>query len=86
MGPLSNPQAIGAQIRVRYRDGKVGPARSVQAGSGYWSQDGAVQVLGLDQSPQAIRILWPGGREQIVPVDGQNWDLRVAYPAASPGK
>lgn len=86
VGPLSNPQAIGAQLRVRYRDGTVGPVRSIQAGSGYWSQDGAVQVVGVSQPPEALRILWPGGREQIVQLGGQNWDLRVAYPTVSAGK
>ena len=33
------------QIRLRYPD-RDGPVREVQAGSGYWSQNGAIQVLG----------------------------------------
>ena len=45
IGPLGNPTGVGAQLRLRYAD-RNGPVREVQAGSGYWSQNGAVQVLG----------------------------------------
>ena len=41
-GDASNPDGIGAQIRLVYGD-RMGPAREVQAGSGYWSQNGAVK-------------------------------------------
>ena len=76
-GPPSNPDAVGAQIRVLYADGRSGPCRSVQAGSGYWSQDGAAQVLGLSEKPQALWIRWPGGKEQTVRLQENVWDLRV---------
>ena len=64
-------------MRVRYAAGRAGPSRSVQAGSGYWSQDGAAQVLGCAEAPGALWIRWPGGAEQTVPLDTQTWDLRV---------
>lgn len=79
VGPVSNPSAVGAQMRMLYADGQAGPCRSIQAGSGYWSQDGATQVLGLARSPRALWIRWPGGREQTVPIDEQTWESRVAY-------
>src|SRR3954470_19484163 len=44
-GPRQNPTAIGAVLRLRYSHG-YGPARALQSGSGYWSQESAVQVLG----------------------------------------
>jgi hypothetical protein len=51
----------------------------VQAGSGYWSQDAASLVLGLQESPVALWIRWPGGREQTIPIKDHEWDLRVAF-------
>ena len=41
-GPAANPDAVGAQLRLQYAGGRAGPCRTVQAGSGYWSHDGAV--------------------------------------------
>ncbi|PYJ80787.1 MAG: hypothetical protein DME22_23195, partial [Verrucomicrobia bacterium] len=78
-GPPANPDGIGAQMRVLYAGGRVGPCRSVQAGSGYWSQDGAAQVLGCAEPPVALWIRWPGGKEQTVRVETNLWDLRVEF-------
>ncbi|HYC49846.1 MAG TPA: FG-GAP-like repeat-containing protein [Gemmatimonadaceae bacterium] len=66
-GPPSNPDAVGAQIRIDY-SGQSGPVREIQAGSGYWSQNGAVQVFGLSGNPTSVRVRWPGGAESVVPV------------------
>jgi hypothetical protein len=60
-GPASNPDAIGAQARIVYGD-RMGPVREIHAGSGYWSQDGAVQVFGLAATPSAVWVRWPGVR------------------------
>jgi hypothetical protein len=38
-----------------------GPAREIHAGSGYWSQDAATQVLGRIVSVDRIQVRWPGG-------------------------
>jgi len=76
-GDPGNPDAIGAQLRVKYRDGHRGPSRTIQAGSGYWSQDSAVQVLGLSGTPEAVSIRWPQGREQVVPLKEDQWELYV---------
>ena len=65
IGPASNPAGIGALIRVRYSGNRYGPAREVQAGSGYWSMNSPVQVMGLDGVPDAVWIRWPGGKETI---------------------
>jgi hypothetical protein len=67
IGLPANPTAIGARIRLRY-EGKEGPVREIQAGSGYWSQNGAVQVLGRSGEPAALWVRWPGGREEVVPL------------------
>jgi hypothetical protein len=48
----------------------MGPVREVQAGTGYWSQHGAVQVMGLDGEPTAVWVRWPGGETARVAVGG----------------
>ncbi|HEY5914538.1 MAG TPA: VCBS repeat-containing protein, partial [Verrucomicrobiae bacterium] len=63
-GPDGNPRGIGAVIRVDYGD-RLGPSREMHGGSGYWSQDGTAQVLGMAQIPVAVLVRWPGGRTTI---------------------
>jgi hypothetical protein len=79
VGPPGNPSAIGAQVRLRYGD-RAGPVREVQAGSGYWSQNGAVQVLGRAGQPAALWVRWPGGREQVVPLATGQTEVTVHVP------
>ena len=59
-GPASNPDGIGVQLRVVYGE-RMGPVREVQAGAGYWSQNGASQVMGLSGLPTAVWARWPTG-------------------------
>ncbi|HEV8499643.1 MAG TPA: FG-GAP-like repeat-containing protein, partial [Gemmatimonadaceae bacterium] len=66
-GPGSNPDGVGAQVRIVYPD-RMGPVREIQAGSGYWSENGAVQVFGLASTPKAVWVRWPGGPITQVPV------------------
>jgi hypothetical protein len=66
-GPPANPDGVGAQVRIVYQD-RMGPVREIQAGSGYWSQNGAVQVFGLATTPTAVWVRWPGGAETRAPV------------------
>jgi enediyne biosynthesis protein E4 len=61
-GPPGNSQGIGAQLRLEFKDGRKGPAREVHAGSGYWSQDSATQVLGGSSEAQAVIVRWSGGK------------------------
>ncbi|MCX6905957.1 MAG: VCBS repeat-containing protein [Verrucomicrobia bacterium] len=60
-GPPGNPQGLGAVLRLGNGD-KLGPARELHAGSGYWSQDSAVQVLCAGFEPKQIQVRWPGGK------------------------
>ena len=78
-GPVGNPTAVGAQLRLRYGE-RSGPVREVQAGSGYWSQNGAVQVLGRDGEPTALWVRWPGGREQVVALSSGQAEITVRMP------
>jgi len=62
-----NPHGVGAVVRVG--DGqKWGPAREIHAGSGYWSQDGAVQVLGQLGSVTHVWVRWPGREPATIKV------------------
>jgi len=59
-GPKGNPSAVGATIRLIYKDG-YGPAREIHSGSGYWSQDSMIQVMGYRDVVKGIWVRWPGG-------------------------
>ena len=61
IGPPGNPHGVGAAIRLIGQE-KNGPTREIHAGSGYWSQDGAVQVLAAPAAATQIRVRWPGGK------------------------
>ena len=60
-GPAGNPHGVGATLRLG-TDKKLGPAREVQAGSGYWSQNSVVQVLAAPQPATQLQVRWPGGK------------------------
>jgi hypothetical protein len=79
IGTPLNPHAIGAAIRLVY-DGSRGPAREVHGGSGYWSQDGAVQVMGLAAPPTAVWVRWPGGSESVVPIRPGAREITIRKP------
>jgi hypothetical protein len=60
---------IGVVARLG-REGKWGAAREVHAGSGYWSQDSAVQVMNVEgrEPPTQIQVRWPGGQSKTASV------------------
>jgi len=80
VGPPGNPTAVGAQIRLHYLGNRLGPAREVQAGSGYWSVNSPVQVMGLAGNADAVWVRWPGGRETIEPIRRGQTKVRLVHP------
>jgi len=66
-GPAANPHGVGAQMRLVY-GGRMGPAREIYAGSGYWSEDSAVQVMVEEQVPAQLWVRWPGGKVTLTPL------------------
>jgi len=79
IGPAGNLSAIGAQMRLRYGE-RSGPVQEIQAGSGYWSQNGAVQVFGRAAEATALWIRWPGGKEQVVALALGQRDITIRGP------
>ena len=58
----SNPTGVGAVARLKFEGDKLGPARAVTAGSGYWSQDSATLILATPSLPTHVEVRWPGGK------------------------
>jgi len=75
-GPPGNPTGVGAALRLEY-SGSKGPVREIHAGSGYLSQDGAVQVLGMREAPTAVWVRWPGGKETSAKVPAGARELEI---------
>ncbi|MEW6301920.1 MAG: ASPIC/UnbV domain-containing protein, partial [Verrucomicrobiota bacterium] len=76
-GGAENPGGIGAVLRLEYADGKKGPVRAILAGSGYWSQDSAVAVLGKAGEPESLWVRWPGGKETRVKIPAGAKEIKV---------
>mgnify|MGYP002822862391 CR=1 FL=1 len=64
----ANPTGVGAIARLKFSNGKLGPARLITAGSGYWSQDSAVQVLATPDHPIHLEVKWPNGKTTTPPI------------------
>ncbi len=77
-GLAANPSGIGAQLRLEYESGRLGPCREVHAGSGYWSEDSALQVLGMAEKPRFLHVRWPGGQQARVPIPAGATEITVS--------
>jgi hypothetical protein len=77
VGPASNPNGIGATMRLKFSKG-YGPSRQVQAGGGYWSQDAAVQILATPEPPDQVEVRWPGGKTIHAKVPAGANEVQVA--------
>ena len=78
-GPQHNNMAIGSSMRLVYENGTRGPRRTVQAGSGYRSQNSSTQVLGIGGMPTNIEITWFDGTETTVMVERGVLDYEIDY-------
>ena len=95
-GPPGNLNGIGAVMRIESQSA-VSAAREVHAGSGYWSQDSATQVLAMPGGTCRLLIRWPGGKsttseipsgagEVIVDATGKLVVVQADRARAVPGK
>ncbi|MSU34734.1 MAG: hypothetical protein EXS36_06405 [Pedosphaera sp.] len=65
-GPVGNPEGIGAVVRLGFESRRLGAAREVHAGSGYWSQDSVVLVMATPTAPVLIQVRWPGSKTPTI--------------------
>jgi len=73
----SGGYGFGAVLRMG-AGGKWGPAREVHGGSGYWSQDSAVQVMSRGKEPaKELQVRWPGGKTTTAPLPSGAKEIRV---------
>ncbi|PYI85222.1 MAG: hypothetical protein DME26_11490 [Verrucomicrobia bacterium] len=77
VGPVGNPSGVGASIRLEFGQ-RTGPVREAHAGNGYWSQDSAVQVLGIPQPPTQILVRWPGGKTTTTAIPAGAKEISLA--------
>lgn len=68
-GTMGNPDAIGAVMRLRSAEGRLGPKRLVRAGGGHWSCDSPIQILGATSAPKTLWVRWPDGFESEYPLE-----------------
>jgi hypothetical protein len=80
-GPVGNPDGVSAQVRLKFGE-RFGSVREVHGGSGYWSQDAAVQVLGAPEAPTQVWVRWPGGTISTVAVPAGGKEVTVDYQGA----
>jgi hypothetical protein len=75
-GPAGNPDGVGATLRLVFGE-RMGAAREIHGGSGYWSQDSAVQVMGCPETPTKIWVRWPGGKTTTSPIPAGAREITV---------
>ena len=78
-GPPGNPEGVGAVLRLKFGE-RLGPAREIHAGSGYWSQDSAVPVMGGAGRPTQIVVRWPAGTSTTNELSGGAGEISVPAP------
>ncbi len=77
-GPPGNRFGAGTVLRLRYKD-RFGPAHEIHAGSGYWSADSPVSILGKSGEPSGIWARWPDGHEAnyALPLSASEIELHI---------
>ncbi|NIR52086.1 hypothetical protein GWO43_26200 [candidate division KSB1 bacterium] len=82
IGPEQNPKSVGAIVRLKYGT-HYGPAREIHAGSGYWSQDSLVPVMGSAENPTHVRVRWPDGRITESEIQPTATKVKISWYSAS---
>jgi len=75
-GPTGNPAGFGVTVRPRYGN-LDGPSQEIRASAGYWSKDSASVFFAGPRRPTELRLRWPGGLKQSVPVPATSNRLRL---------
>ena len=72
-----NKFAIGASVQAAYKDGSLGPAVAIVAGSGYWSQNSLSPLFAPRDEIGKIHVNWPGGADTTVVVSPGIQTVRI---------
>ena len=75
-GLPGNPDGVGATLRLVF-SGRMGAAREIHGGSGYWSQDSVVQVMGCPETPTQLWVRWPGGKTTTGDIPAQAREITM---------
>lgn len=75
-GPPGNPDGLNAVLRLSF-GGRLGPAREIHGGSGYWSQDSVVQVMAMPAQPSDLLVRWPGGARTTTAIPPGSFEITV---------
>jgi enediyne biosynthesis protein E4 len=79
-GHTGNRQAVGARVRLMFSGNRFGSRQEIALGAGYWSQDSATLVLGYDETPEALEIIWPTGAIESIPLNGNLKEISRQMP------
>jgi len=81
IGPTKNKDAVGSSLQLVYEDGSQGPVREVRAGSGYWSQSGFTNILGIGKgkNPVYLKVKWPAGSDTSVAISKSKMNYEISY-------
>lgn len=76
-GGKENPAALGATLWIQSGK-KRGPAREIQAGSGYWSQNSAIQLFAASETEVEVWVRWPGGKAVSKPLPPGTMEILIS--------
>ncbi len=76
-GGVGNPAGIGASVRLRTAN-NAGPARTLCAGTGYWSTDSAMLVLARLPGASAVEVRWPNAAPKLSPLPPEVREVEIA--------
>ena len=79
-GAETNPAAIGARIRLVLAEERLGPVHEIRLGNGYWSQSSPILTMAAPGAPAGLRIRWPDGRTETVPLPLGTTEITRDYP------
>ncbi|REL33056.1 hypothetical protein DYD21_12405 [Rhodohalobacter sp. SW132] len=79
IGPDTNRDAVGSSIRITYENGSKGPLRTLQAGSGYRSQNSFTQVMGIGGMPESLEVNWFDGRSETIIIERGVLEYEIRY-------
>ncbi len=81
-GSLNNPQCIGALLRPMFANKERGPAREIHAGTGWLSQDSAVQVFAPPEAVESLSVRWPDGKSTVIVVPSGAKEVEIETSGA----